>query len=106
MANNDLVVSTETGGLGNRLKSWVSSMRLAGDARVHWPVTRNMPAAFGDLFVNDCAVAAVPAGAAVYGSWRFADPAARRAVFAGGFRDRGRRRASARARARQGVVDA
>ena len=29
MANNDLVVSTETGGLGNRLKSWVSSMRLA-----------------------------------------------------------------------------
>ena len=72
MANNDLVVSTETGGLGNRLKSWVSAMRLAGDARVHWPVTSNMPAAFGDLFVNDCAVTAVPAGAAAYGSWRFA----------------------------------
>ena len=72
MANNELVVSTETGGLGNRLKSWVSSMRLAADARVHWPVTKNMPAAFGDLFANECAVDAVPAGAGVYGSWRFA----------------------------------
>jgi hypothetical protein len=72
MANSDLVVSTETGGLGNRLKSWVSSMRLSADARVHWPVTNNMPASFGDLFVNDCAVDAVPAGASVYGSWRLA----------------------------------
>ncbi len=72
MVNSDLVVSTETGGLGNRLKSWVSSMRLAGDARVHWAVTKNMPAAFGDLFVNACAVDSVPSGAAVYGSWRLA----------------------------------
>jgi hypothetical protein len=72
MANSDLVVSTETGGLGNRLKSWVSSMRLGADARVHWPVTKNMPAAFGELFANDCAVDAVPAGASVYGSWRLA----------------------------------
>jgi hypothetical protein len=72
MAINDLVVSTETGGLGNRLKSWVSSMRLAADARVHWPVTKNMPAAFGDLFANPCAVDAVPGGAMTYGSWRLA----------------------------------
>ena len=72
MANSDLVVSTETGGLGNRLKSWVSSMRLGADARVHWPVTKNMPAAFGELFANDCAVDAVPAGRGVYGSWRLA----------------------------------
>ena len=72
MSNHDLVVSTETGGLGNRLKSWVSSMRLAGDARVHWRVTPNMPAQFGDLFANDCAVDAVPARARVYGSWRLA----------------------------------
>jgi hypothetical protein len=70
--NRELVVSTETGGLGNRLKSWVSSMRLGVDCRVHWPVTRNMPAAFDALFSNDCAVTAVPAGAASYGSWRFA----------------------------------
>jgi len=72
MAINDLVVSTETGGLGNRLKSWVSSMRLAADARVHWPVTKNMPAAFSDLFANQCAVDAVPGGATTYGSWRLA----------------------------------
>jgi hypothetical protein len=72
MSNPDLVFSTETGGLGNRLKSWVSSMRLAGDARVHWRVTPNMPAAFSDLFTNDCAVDAVPSGARVYGSWRLA----------------------------------
>ena len=72
MPNSDLVVSTETGGLGNRLKSWVSSMRLASDARVHWPVTKNMPAEFGDLFTNDCAVDGIPSGATVYGSWRLA----------------------------------
>lgn len=72
MATTDLVVSTETGGLGNRLKSWVSSMRLGSEARVHWAVTKNMPAAFGDLFVNQCAIDAVPSGAAVYSSWRFA----------------------------------
>jgi hypothetical protein len=72
MVNTDLVVSNETGGLGNRLKSWVSSMRLAAETRVHWPVTKNMPAAFHDLFTNDCAVDAVPDGAQVYGSWRLA----------------------------------
>jgi hypothetical protein len=72
MPNSDLVVSSETGGLGNRLKSWVSSMRLASDARVHWPVTSNMPARFGELFSNDCAVDSVPTGATVYGSWRLA----------------------------------
>jgi hypothetical protein len=68
----NLVVSTETGGLGNRLKSWVSALRIQPDARVHWPVTSNMPARFEELFTNDCAVAAVPAGAAAYGSWRLA----------------------------------
>jgi hypothetical protein len=72
MPNSDLVVSTETGGLGNRLKSWVSSMRLASDARVHWPVTKNMPAGFGELFSNDCAVDGIPGDAAVYASWRLA----------------------------------
>ena len=67
-----LVVSTETAGLGNRLKSWVSAMRLGDDARVVWAVNKNMPATFGELFANDCALDAVPAGASVYSSWRFA----------------------------------
>src|SRR6185503_1749188 len=72
MTTSDPVVSTETGGLGNRMKSWVSTMRLSPAARVHWPVTKNMPAAFGELFTNEGSVDAVPAGARVYGSWRLA----------------------------------
>jgi hypothetical protein len=67
-----LVVSAETAGLGNRLKSWASAMRLGNDARVHWALNKNMPAAFGELFANDCAVGSVPPGAAVYSSWRLA----------------------------------
>lgn len=67
-----LVVSAETGGLGNRLKSWVSAMRLGDDVRVRWAVGSNMPARFDDLFANGCAVDAVPAGADVYASWRLA----------------------------------
>jgi hypothetical protein len=67
-----LVVSAETAGLGNRLKSWVSAMRLGADARVCWPVNENMPAAFHELFANDAAIDAVPSGATEYSSWRFA----------------------------------
>jgi len=67
-----LVVSTETAGLGNRIKSWVSAMRLGADARVRWSQNKNMPAAFGELFANDCSVAEVPAGAVEYCSWRLA----------------------------------
>jgi hypothetical protein len=47
-------------------------MRLAADARVHWPVTKNMPAAFDELFANDCTVDEIPDGARVHGSWRLA----------------------------------
>lgn len=65
-----MIVSTETGGLGNRIKSWMSAMRLDDDARVLWQRTPNMPAAFSDLFTNDCAVPAVPDGARVHKSWR------------------------------------
>lgn len=66
------VVSTETGGLGNRLKSWVSAMRLGDDVRVLWPVAENMPACFEDLFENECAVEALPPGAVEHKSWRLA----------------------------------
>ena len=67
-----LVVSTETAGLGNRIKSWVSAMRLGDDSRVRWVANKNMPAQFAELFANDCAVADVPAGAVEYCSWRLA----------------------------------
>lgn len=71
-AGAGIVVSTESAGLGNRLKSWVSAMRLSPRARVVWPVTPNMPARFSDLFANDCEADAVPEGASVYSSWRLA----------------------------------
>src|SRR5881394_3460111 len=67
-----LVVSTETAGLGNRIKSWVSAMRLGARARVLWALNENMPAEFRELFANDCAVSELPAGAAEYCSWRLA----------------------------------
>lgn len=70
--NQPPVVSAETAGLGNRIKSWVSAMRLDPNVRVRWPVNRNMPASFQDLFVGDCAVDCVPAGATIYASWRLA----------------------------------
>ena len=66
------MVSIETGGLGNRIKSWVSAMRLAENARVLWETTPNMPAAFDELFANDCEVDSIPAGADTYRSWRLA----------------------------------
>lgn len=68
-------VSAEIGGLGNRMKSWVSAMRLApspDQALVYWPVNKYMPALFGALFDNDCAVGDIPADANVYKSWRLA----------------------------------
>jgi len=65
-----VIVSTETGGLGNRIKSWVSAMRLGADVRVHWAVTANMPASFEQLFANDCSVDVVPPDAVVHKSWR------------------------------------
>lgn len=67
-----MLVSTEAGGLGNRIKSWVSAWRIDPAARVHWPVTDNMPAEFADLFINDCAVNAMPDDATPHRSWRLA----------------------------------
>jgi hypothetical protein len=67
-----LVVSAEPAGLCNRLKSWVSAMRLGADVRVSWPVNKYMPAHFGELFENDVEIGAVPADAREYSSWRLA----------------------------------
>lgn len=67
-----MLVSTEAGGLGNRLKSWVSARRLDASAKVFWPRTDNMPASFADLFVNDCGTSQLPAGAEEHCSWRLA----------------------------------
>jgi hypothetical protein len=67
-----MLVSTESGGLGNRIKSWVSARRQSADARVYWPLTSNMPVRFSELFVNDVEILEVPPGAQIYQSWRLA----------------------------------
>ena len=67
-----MIISTETAGLGNRLKSWASAMRLGADVRVHWELNDTMPASFADLFANDCGIDSIPADANEYQSWRFA----------------------------------
>jgi hypothetical protein len=67
-----MLVSTESGGLGNRIKSWISACRLSQDARLYWPLTPNMPARFDELFVNDVLIEAVPPQAQTYKSWRLA----------------------------------
>jgi hypothetical protein len=71
-----VIISTETGGLGNRIKSWVSAMRLNQDSRIHWEVLSNnkypMAATFSELFLNDCQVNVIPPDADIYKSWRLA----------------------------------
>jgi hypothetical protein len=67
-----MLVSTEPGGLGNRIKSWVSARRLDPDARVFWPTTPNMPASFAELFTNDCRIERLPDHATEHASWRLA----------------------------------
>jgi len=66
----NMLVSTEPGGLGNRIKSWVSARRLDPGARVFWPDTENMPASFSALFANDCGIDEIPDGAQEHCSWR------------------------------------
>jgi hypothetical protein len=63
-------VSAEVAGLGNRIKSWVSAMRLGNDVRVYWPVNHYMPAKFNDLFAGDCEIDTIAEGAETYAAWR------------------------------------
>ena len=65
-----MIVSAETAGLGNRLKSWASAMRLDSDVHVNWEVNDAMPASFSDLFANGCGIDSIPVDAAIYKSWR------------------------------------
>lgn len=65
-----MIISTNSSGLGNRIKSWVSAMRLDADAYVYWPLNKNMPADFTQLFSNDCAVDSILPEAGIYNSWR------------------------------------
>lgn len=71
-SSSSVVVSAESAGLGNRIKSWASAMRLGDDARVYWPLNAKMPAGFSELFANECEVDTIPAGARENVSWRLA----------------------------------
>ncbi len=67
-----MLVSIETGGLGNRIKSWVSAQRLSAEPKLYWPITSNMPSRFDELFLDGDIVDEVPPGAETYKSWRLA----------------------------------
>ena len=64
-----ILVSTENGGLGNRLKSWVSVMRMTDQALVYWETNNSMPANFSELFTNECEVKALSKEMATHKSW-------------------------------------
>ena len=68
--SRQMIISTNSSGLSNRLKSWVSAMRLASDTLVYWKVNEFIPVGFSQLFANECSVDEVPLEASVHNSWR------------------------------------
>jgi hypothetical protein len=67
-----MIIANNKSGLGNRMKSIVSAMRLDNDYRVHWTKNKDLTCEFSDLFLNDIEVKTVPTGAKMYPSWRLA----------------------------------
>jgi len=56
----ETIISITDSGMGNRLKSLLSVMRLTDNYMVYWPKNRFGYAKFSDLFVNDFEVIKVP----------------------------------------------
>lgn len=54
------IVSITNSGIGNRLKSLLSTMRLTDDFYIYWPKNRCSGANFSDLFENDIEVFKLP----------------------------------------------
>lgn len=54
------IVSVTHNGMGNRIKSLLSVMRMTEDYRVYWPKNRFGYSSFSDLFKNDIEVKKVP----------------------------------------------
>ena len=50
------IVSTTDSGIGNRLKSLLSVMRMTDEFFIYWPKNRCSGATFSDLFENDIEV--------------------------------------------------
>jgi len=56
----EAIISTTDSGMGNRLKSLLSIMRMTDNYMVYWPKNRFGHAKFSDLFVNDFEVVKFP----------------------------------------------
>ena len=57
---DEVIISTTDSGMGNRLKSLLSVMRMTDNYMVYWPKNRFGYAKFSDLFVNDFEVVKFP----------------------------------------------
>ena len=67
-----MIIANNKSGLGNRIKSIVSAMRLENDYRVYWAKNKDLTCKFSDLFLNNVEVKSIPPGAKTYPSWRLA----------------------------------
>ena len=57
---DEIIISTTDSGMGNRIKSLLSVMRMTSNYKVYWPKNRSGYAKFSDLFVNDFEVIKFP----------------------------------------------
>jgi hypothetical protein len=57
---DEIIISTTDSGMGNRIKSLLSVMRMTNNYKVYWPKNRFGCAKFSDLFVNDFEVIKFP----------------------------------------------
>lgn len=57
---DEIIISTTDSGMGNRIKSLLSVMRMTNNYKVYWPKNRFGYAKFSDLFVNDFEVIKFP----------------------------------------------
>jgi len=65
------LITTATSGLCNRLKGWVSAMRIDESVRVIWPVNDSCKMPFSVLFANDCEIPVILPGSRVLrDEWR------------------------------------
>jgi len=55
-----LIISTTDSGMGNRIKSLLSVMRMTDNYKVYWPSGKSGYGKFSDLFVNDFEVIRFP----------------------------------------------
>ena len=57
---DEVIISTTDSGMGNRLKSLLSVMRMTDNHMVYWPKNRFGHSKFSDLFINDFEVVKFP----------------------------------------------